>query len=203
MENCIVKEYHRLATQGYPYGGWLGRPNSNTFADGLLKACGVQQILGRRVSHHTLRDEREALIRKVIELSVVLAFFSVLIWLSVGLQGPFAMTGSASVVILGIAFLAAFLRFIIFQWRSAMWFFVGVLLATLWYPIAYTAIDSAYANGPGLSGLRFYMNLLLALRIEAVYRPLLMLLAASLGGGALGYIVGRLFPRAPNQAGLR
>lgn len=152
-------------------------------------AC--SRSFGRPVSHRTLSDERETIIRKVIELVVVLALFSALIWLSVGLQGPFSMTGSAAVFTLGVAFLVAFLRFILFRWRSAIWFFAGVLLSTLWYPFAYTVIGSTYANGPGLSSPRFYMDLLLALRIEAVYGPLLMLLAASLAGGALGYIVGR------------
>ena len=120
----------------------------------------------------------------------MLALFSALIWFSVEIQGPFSMSGSAAAFTLGTAFLVAFLRFIVFQGRSALWFFAGVLLAALWYPFAYTAIGSAYANRPGLSSQRFYMDLLLSLQIEAVYRPLLMLLAASLAGGALGYIVG-------------
>jgi len=44
MENCMVNEYKRLSSAGYPYGGWLSGPNSNTFAGGLLSACGARQI---------------------------------------------------------------------------------------------------------------------------------------------------------------
>lgn len=135
--------------------------------------------------------------RKVIESLVALVFCSALIWLSVGLQGPFAMAGSAAVVTLGAAFLVAFLRFVFFRARTAAWFFAGVFLATLWYPFAYTAVGDAYAHGLGLSGPRFYVDLLFALKVEAVYRPLVMFIAASVAGGALGYIVGRALHRTP------
>lgn len=143
--------------------------------------------------------KKEVLIRKVIELLGALALFSALIWFSVWLQGSFSMAGSAAVFTLGVTFLVTFLRFIFSQRRSTIWFFVGVLLAMLWYPFAHTAIDSAYANGPSLISSRFYADLLLALRIEAVYRPMLMLLAASLAGGTLGYILGRVFRRTPKS----
>lgn len=137
--------------------------------------------------------------RKVIESLVVLALFSLLVFLSVRLQGPFSMEGPAAVFVLGVAFLVSFLRFIFFRQRSAVWFYAAVLLVTLWYPFAYTATGSAYTNGPGLSDPRFYVNFLLSLRIEAVYSPLLMVLAASFAGGALGHTFGRLFRRVPKH----
>jgi hypothetical protein len=135
--------------------------------------------------------------RKVVESLVVFALFSLVVFISVRLQGPFSMEGPVAVVVLGAAFLIAFLRFIVFRQRTAVWFYAAVLLVTLWYPFAFTATGSAYTNGPGLSDLRFYVNFLLSLRIEAVYRPLLMLLGASVAGGALGYSFGRLFRRLP------
>jgi hypothetical protein len=44
MEDCILQEYHRRRKEGQPYGSWLSGPNSNTFANDILRACGVQEI---------------------------------------------------------------------------------------------------------------------------------------------------------------
>jgi RHS repeat-associated protein len=48
METCIMKEYQRRRKVGQPYGegkrGWFQGPNSNTFADDILRACGVSEI---------------------------------------------------------------------------------------------------------------------------------------------------------------
>lgn len=148
---------------------------------------------GRSAVHRAV--SLEGFMRKVTELFVALAFFSLLVFLSVRLQGAFSMGGSAAVFVLGVAFLGAFVRFSFIRQHSPVWFYTAALLAALWYPFAFTATGSAYSNGPGLSDPRFYVDFLLSLQIAAVYRPLLMLLGAALAGGALGNTFRRRFRR--------
>jgi hypothetical protein len=46
-EDCLVRAYRQAQRSGYPYPGLSGAirgPNSNTFVNDLLRACGLTPI---------------------------------------------------------------------------------------------------------------------------------------------------------------
>jgi len=129
--------------------------------------------------------------KRATEAFAVFGLFSALVLLSIALQGPFSMSGSAAVVVLGAAVILAFSRTALTYKREATAFFLGALLSALWYPVAYAAVGAAYAEPRVSSPRRLLSEFLVGIVEERVYFPMALFVGAVLMGGGFGQAVSR------------
>ena len=109
-------------------------------------------------------------------------------------SGPFEMSGPGAVVLLSLFFFVTLLRTTFWRRRRSVGFLIGFLLSTLWYPVAYSAIEDAASGGRGPADPSFYLGILSALAAPAVFRSVLDLTSVSLTGALLGYFLAAWSP---------
>lgn len=129
--------------------------------------------------------------KRAMEALAVFELFGVLVFLSIALQGPFSMSGSAAIVVLGAAMILAFSRTALTHKRESTAFFLGALLPALWYPVGYAVVGVGYAEPRASSSRRLLSEFLAGLVEDRVYFPMALLVGVVLLGGSLGQAVSR------------
>jgi hypothetical protein len=135
---------------------------------------------------------------RLINLGAGVFAQALLIAVSSALQGSFSMQESASVFVLGATALALLCRFAFLPTTGRAFFFVGAVLACLWYPVVFVLLSAGIGGYPKLTPLGFLRGLLEALGYTEVLVPTLSFVAASLCGLLLGLGIKKLRSSATN-----
>lgn len=125
------------------------------------------------------------IMRRLLELVVSFALYSALIALSIYLQEPVSMSGSAAVAVLGGACVFGFLSLVVSR-VSPFFCFLGAFLAGLWFPLIFTLIEVSYWREVSFGQLT--LTFFSCLRNAEVATPMGSFVGAAGAGVLLGLI---------------
>lgn len=125
---------------------------------------------------------------------VAFAAYSALVVLSLYLQEPVSMAGSAAVVVLGGGGIWGFLHVVVGR-VSPIFCFLGALFAGLWFPLIFTLIGASYERE--ISGWQLTLAFFSCLRASEVATPTVSFVGAAGCGILLGVVVRRTIVREP------
>lgn len=135
---------------------------------------------------------------RLINLGAGAIVQALLIAVSSALQGSFSIQESASVFVFGATALALLFRFAFLPTKGRVFFFVGAVLACLWYPVLFVLLSAGIAGYPKLTPLGFLSGFLEALEHTEVLVPVLSFVASILCGLLLGLGINKLRSSATN-----
>jgi hypothetical protein len=128
---------------------------------------------------------------------------ALLIALSSALQGSFSMQGSASVFILGTTAVVVLCRFAFLPAEGKAVFFVGAMLACLWYPVLFVLLSAGISSYPKITPWGLSRGFLESFRYAEVLVPTLSFMVAIVCGLLVGVGINKLRLRQIRAQALR
>jgi hypothetical protein len=142
--------------------------------------------------------------RQLGEVALGFTGYSGIVLVSILVQGPFSMDGSAAVAVLGACFLFGFSRLVFSAQASPLPFLVAALLAALWYPFLHAVVAASYDQSSVL--MAFTSEITRSFLAPEALRPTVGIAAAAVAGIAVGRVIRRaigLRAGAPSSPGSR